>query len=61
MKGRYLVGFTTIPHAVKLTMPQEDAAKMDFAYLRPTTLEIGSADAIVEIYTIFYANLCKKR
>ena len=43
MKGRYIKGFTTVPHAEKLTMPREHAAKIGFTYLRFTSPETASA------------------
>lgn len=61
MKGRYLVGFASIPHAEKLTMPREDAAKMGFAYLRRTTLEIASALARESKNARFFARIFARR
>ena len=43
MKGRYVKGFTVMPHAEKLTMLREHAAKIRFAYLRIKSPEIASA------------------
>ena len=43
MKGRYIKGFTIVPHAEKLTVPREHAAKIGFTYLRFTSPETASA------------------
>ena len=43
MRGRYIKGFTIVPHAEKLTMPREHASKMGLADSRFKSPETASA------------------